>query len=969
MDRQNEKGLIKYLSPASAWALSFGFIVGWGAFVMPGTTFLPKAGPVGTAIGMAVGAIAIFIIAINYHFMMMRYPDAGSTFTYAKETFGYDHGFLSGWFMILAYAAILWANVTALSLISRNLFGDKLKFGYLYTIAGWDIYIGEVMVELAVLAIFGLICAYLKRTAGSLQTFFAITLFVGIVASLIITVSHNGDISAAEPPFVPDSPVMPQIFAIIALAPWAFVGFESATNSAEEFRFPIKKAFVITVLAIIAGALSYIFLGFTAAASQPEGCADWFEYISTLDQRSGTESMPVFFALNTAGGITGMTILGAALISAVLTGIIGSFIASSRLLYSMSKDGILPPALGKLSKDGNPRNAVLFIMIVSVIIPFLGRTAIGWVVDVITVGSTIAYGYTSAAAFRKARDEGNKKIMASGIAGIVISALIALLLLIPDLLAGNSLSAESYLLLAFWGILGIIYFRFVFSRDKNRRFGSSTVVWIALLFLIFFTSLMWMRQSTHQQTEKAIANITEYYENELDIQGIEQSSTAEAEEETYLKEQIDSVNGSLTQNSVIQIALILLSLIIVFNIYSTLLRREKKLEVQKTKAEEKSKAKTAFLSNMSHDLRTPMNAIIGYVSLAKRRGTSPEEMREYLEKIDGSSQHLLALINDVLEMSRIESGKLDLEPAPCDLRKIMDEMHDMFNTQMKEKNIEYTVVCNDIDKGTVICDRNRLNRVLLNLISNAYKFTPEGGKVSVTLSRIGDVQDGFGNFELRVKDSGIGMTPEFAERVFDAFERERSSTVSGIQGTGLGMAITKSIIDLMGGTIALETAPGKGTQFVINVRFAVCDDVTEEESERKNETAARTVDFSKMRLLEVDDVEINREIASKILRHFGFTVETAVNGKEAVDMVSSSQPGYYDAVLMDIQMPVMDGHEAARAIRSLDDERLASIPIIAMTANAFSEDVRKAKEAGMTAHVAKPIDMNVLKETLTEILK
>ena len=973
MAEQNGKGLVKYLSPMSVWGLSFGCIVGWGAFIMPGTTFLPLAGPVGTAIGMVVGALAVLVIAINYNFMMVRCPDAGGTFTFAKEAFGSDHGFLSAWFMILAYASIIWANLTAIPLVARSLFGNALKIGYLYTIAGWDIYIGEVLTELAVLAVFGLICAFMKRTAGVLQAVLAITLFIGITASFIIVASGGGNTSAADPAFVPDGDPMMQIMGIIAFAPWAFVGFESVTNSAEEFKFPVKKAIIITILAIAAGAVSYIFLAFTAASAAPSDCGNWYEYISTLGQREGTAGMPVFYALSSAGGEAGMAVLGAALVSAILTGFIGSTIASGRLIYSMSKDGILPSWLGKLSKDGNPRSAVFFIIAVSAVIPFLGRTAIGWVVDVITVGSTIAYAYTSASAFKKAQLEGNKKIMVCGIAGAVISAFIALFLLVPDLLAGNSLSAESYLLLAFWSILGIVYFRFVFTRDKNRRFGSSTVVWIALLFLIFFTSLMWMRQSARTETEEVIVNVSEHYENELEKHGIVEDYETEKEEQKYLKDQMEHIYASLTNNSILQMALILLSLIIVFNIYSTLVRREKKLEVQKTKAEEKSRAKTVFLSNMSHDIRTPMNAIIGYTALAKREDTSLEEMKDYLDKIDGSSRHLLALINDVLEMSRIENGKIDLEEEPCSLEKVMDELRDMFTTQMREKKINFTVTCDDLGERPAVCDRNRLNRVLLNLVSNAYKFTPEGGSVTVSLKKLDSPSEDFGNFELRIKDSGIGMTPEFAERVFDAFERERNSTVSGIEGTGLGMAITKSIIDLMGGTVNVITAPNEGTEFVIGLTFLLSDRKIEPSpagSEQNSEEASpEAPDFSSMRLLLVDDVMVNREIAAKILRHFGFTVDTAENGKEAVDMVSASQAGYYSAVLMDIQMPVMDGHEATRRIRELSDKTLADIPIIAMTANAFSEDVQKAKEAGMNAHIAKPINMDVLKDTLTEILK
>ena len=381
---------------------------------------------------------------------------------------------------------------------------------------------------------------------------------------------------------------------------------------------------------------------------------------------------------------------------------------------------------------------------------------------------------------------------------------------------------------------------------------------------------------------------------------------------------------------------------------------------------------------MSHDIRTPMNAIIGYINLAKRPGTTPDELRTFLAKVEGSSQHLLALINDVLEMSRIESGKMDLEEVPCNLSKLMDGVRDMFATQMANKGIVYTVAAHGIKHPRVFCDKNRLNRVLLNLISNAFKFTPEGGAVHVSLSETGAVTEGSAAYELRVKDSGIGMSPEFAAKVFEAFERERTSTVSGIQGTGLGMAISKSLIDLMGGTIRVSTASGEGTEFIVNIRFRVQDagatadgatGATADGATGAGAVAPSAPDFTTMRVLLTDDVDINREIAVMLLSDLGFTVETAVNGKEALDKVAQADAGYYDAVLMDIQMPVMDGYEACRAIRALPDAAKARIPIVAMTANAFAEDVQKAADAGMNAHIAKPIDISAMTQTLTDVLR
>lgn len=403
------------------------------------------------------------------------------------------------------------------------------------------------------------------------------------------------------------------------------------------------------------------------------------------------------------------------------------------------------------------------------------------------------------------------------------------------------------------------------------------------------------------------------------------------------------------------------------------------------RAEQSSKAKTTFLFNMSHDIRTPMNAIIGYVDLANALQAPcatctrekcphgiPTKLHEFLKKIGASSQHLLALINDVLEMSRIENGKLELIMAEDDLIKTLDEVKDMFGTQMASKNITFTVSTSGVTHRKVMFDKNRFDRVLLNLLSNAYKFTPEDGAISVTLKQLETTTEGeksFASYELRVKDSGIGMTAEFAAKVFEAFERERTSTVSKIQGTGLGMAITKNIIDLMGGTIEVVTAPNEGTEFIIRFKLE-CSSVPEESatSEAADETEGEVVDFDQKKLLLVDDIEVNREISKMMLEMAGFVIELAENGQEAVDKIAASAPGEYAAILMDIQMPIMDGYAATREIRALANKELASVPIIAMTANAFAEDVAAAKEAGMNGHIAKPIDVNKMMETLADVL-
>ena len=313
-------------------------------------------------------------------------------------------------------------------------------------------------------------------------------------------------------------------------------------------------------------------------------------------------------------------------------------------------------------------------------------------------------------------------------------------------------------------------------------------------------------------------------------------------------------------------------------------QQQEELIVAKTRAEENSKAKTKFLFNMSHDIRTPMNAIIGYVELAGKLRANcdtctrpkcpdgiPKKMAEFLGKIDASSQHLLALINDILEMGRIESGKMELEFANTDLKKAFEEVSDMFSTQMQTKGINFNVDISGIKNRYVICDKNRLDRVMLNLLSNAYKFTPKDGNINMKISQLNNGEDGYGEYELRVKDSGIGMSAEFAATVFESFTRERTSTVSGIQGTGLGMAITKSIVDLMGGTIEVITAPNKGTEFIINLKFELQpeSEIKKEENDDQSTDSKNEIDFTKKKLLLVDDIEVNREIATMMLMSMG----------------------------------------------------------------------------------------------------
>jgi len=516
-------------------------------------------------------------------------------------------------------------------------------------------------------------------------------------------------------------------------------------------------------------------------------------------------------------------------------------------------------------------------------------------------------------------------------------------------------------------------------------------------------------------------------------------------------------------------------------------------------AQHANRAKTTFLSNMSHDIRTPMNAIIGFATIAVSHIDNRDQVKDCLQKVLSSSNHLLSLINDILDMSRIESGKVQIKEQECNISELMHNLVNIIQPQVKAKQLELFIDTFEIVNEDVIADSLKLNQVFINLLSNAVKYTPAGGTITFRIMQKTTFRHGYGDYIFIIKDNGIGMSKEFVEHIFEPFEREKNTTVSGIQGTGLGMAITKNIVDMMNGSISVKSEQGVGTEFIVAVTFRIhagkkeqqdipelkncralvvdddfntCDSVSymlgqigmraewtlsgkeavlrtrqavmrgddycvyiidwllpdmngievtrrirkemgenvpiivltaydgsdvEDEAKEAGVTAfcskplfmselrsclysivnteeEKIVDssvdmkFSTGHILLVEDNELNQEIAVEILGDAGFSTDVAENGKIAVEMLAASEPGYYQLVLMDIQMPVMNGYEAAKAIRKLESQELASVPILAMTANAFEEDRQEALRCGMNGHLPKPIDVENLYSTLKEIL-
>lgn len=402
------------------------------------------------------------------------------------------------------------------------------------------------------------------------------------------------------------------------------------------------------------------------------------------------------------------------------------------------------------------------------------------------------------------------------------------------------------------------------------------------------------------------------------------------------------------------------------------MERTRQLEDALSQAKRASKAKSVFLSNMSHDIRTPMNAIVGFTNLAIAHIDKQEQVEEYLEKIKSSGNHLLSLINDVLDMSHIESGKMHIEEKICSLPEILDGLYNILQADIKAKQLSLRIESVDISNEEIYCDKLRLDQVLLNLLSNAVKYTEKGGSIYVKVTEKPGAMSGYANYEFVIKDTGIGMSKEFVTKIFEPFKRELDSTTSGIQGTGLGMAITKNIVEMMGGTISVQSEKGVGSEFTVCFMFRVNTGeklVHMSEFDTVMSLEQQLAEVPKGRILLAEDVELNQEIATTILKDAGFETEVAGNGQVAVDMLAKSDPGYYQVILMDVQMPVMNGYEATKEIRRMENQDLASIPIIAMTANAFEEDKQEALKSGMNGHIAKPIDIEVLFGVLRQILK
>ncbi len=556
------------LSPMAALAFSIGTSIGWGAMVVICDTYLMKGGPMGSVLGFIAGAMIMLVISRNYAYMICHFPKAGGAYTYSKETFGNDHAFLTAWFLILTYLTVFWANVMSIPIFTRFFFGDILRGGYLYSLFGYDIYLGEVLTFFAILVVTA--CVMIQKKSIIHWSMIGMTgIFVLGLAVIFggTILSHHGSLA---PAYLPDSSPLLQIIGVTIFAPWAFIGFESISHGAEEFSFNRKKIFRIFVVSIIFTTALYIFVTLISITAYPPEYSSWLEYIRDLKNLKGLAKIPAFYAAHHYMGSFGVGVLTLSLLALVITSLFGNVAALSRLLYALGKNRILPAQFAEVNKEEVPCKAIFLIVGMSLIVPFLGRAAISWIVDVATLGSVFIYAFVSAATIKLAKAKQKKLEMWTGIIGFVIMTVFFIDIIMPNLISHESMATETYFLFILWPILGFAFFGDILRRDKTRKFGKSFIVWIVMLFLVLFTSLIWIRKSMSDYHTMVINNINEYYSKVTHTPVLNQQ---------FLEQQMELLKNTQFRTVAIAAAVFTFSFIILLINYYYMNKRNREIEI------------------------------------------------------------------------------------------------------------------------------------------------------------------------------------------------------------------------------------------------------------------------------------------------------------------------------------------------------------------------------------------------------
>ena len=924
----------KCVSLVTAWTLAFGCALGWEVFALPFTMFLPISGWLGSSIGLVLGGLVMAVIAWNYHYMINWCPGQGGIYTYISRAFGCDHAFLCAWFVSLAYAAIAWSDVMALGMLTHYMLGSAFHTDLNYVVSGHIVCLNCIILAIVVSGLVAAVCCR-KKISGRLQTVFAICFILGLIACVTAAFAkHTGGIGSAWPAFAPTgNNRFMQVIGVMAMAPWLFVGFETISNVSAEFRFSPRKSFGIMVSAIAATAVAYMAFVMIMSTNMD---------LSALKVTQGPGGIVAvaYHALDVVRAILGplgSAVIVVTLMGAIFTNLIGNTIASASLISAMAEDGALPAWLGKKNEEGAPRNALIAVSACILFIAPLGASVIDFIVDIAVVCALVAYGYISAATLKVAHWEHNRKTTVFGVAGLVLSVVIALLFVLPGATSGiASVSTGSYFAIIVLCLLGLTIFLIVFYRDHLMRFGRSMVAWTSLLAIMLVMSVLWVRQSTHDITEKAYGNVLHTHARICHPDAINGLPVACATKfRSLLEEQHKYVKDSIMLNNIVQTAITVIAIILMVIIYNILRRREMNLERDKTKA------KGYFFSTVSHDIRTPLNAIIGFTEMLRMGMNTEEERKQALDAISVSSKTLLGLINDILDLSKLEAGKMSIAPEPTDCEALLREIMDGFRISSAKPDLEFICDVNH-PMPNLMLDSLRIKQIVFNLVGNAAKFTERG---HVRLHASYDVLPGdeSGIFRFEVEDTGCGISEEDLLRIGRAYVQVGTKR-SRNGGTGLGLAICRQLVKAMGGDLSVESNLGKGTTFFVEIpSVKIAPEGAHPENQPVRMDTAIRKSLGIQRILIVDDQKMNCMVMKAILQHVGkFDVVTAMDGKEALDILEKKDGDKFDLVLTDLWMPNLDGEGLVRKIRA--NPAIASQRVIAVTADVEFTGTTKGAE-------------------------
>ncbi len=600
-------------TPLGMWAFSIGTSIGWGSFIVTCNTYLQKSGFLGTVLGLIIGMAVILVITWNLQYMIKSGADAGGAYSFVKKTGSKDLGFVTLWFVLLTYLAILWANITSVPLFARFFLGNIFQFGFRYSIFGYEVWFGEALLSICAVILMGLLCTAGSRLINHIMIAAALLFAVGFtLCAMFAMMSHDSAFSYA-PLYSADSAPFAQIVRIAAISPWAFIGFENIAHFSEEYDFSVKKVRGILVSSVVITTVLYLFVSVLSISAYPPEYASWHEYLQDMGNLQGIKAVPAFYAAEHYLGQSGVAVLMLALFGVILTSLIGNMLALSRLIYAAGKSGEAPGKLALLSKNGIPKNAVFMIAAVSVFIPFLGRTAIGWIVDVTTLGATMLYGLISYAAFRQAGQDKRSAERVTGMAGMVLMS-IFMLLLIPGLLPFEAMETESYILFIVWAVIGIVYFSILIHRDRKREYEQRFIVWIILLLLVLFASMMWVSRETEKAADEAARHIYEYHQSHHESDAGEEADSG-ADRVAFLEAQAKHISRTNTLYTIVSMGLFIICILIMMINYRDARKLGKQLSAAEKEAMDAKK-----IAELKESISTLLNNMPA-ITFSKDAGT------------------------------------------------------------------------------------------------------------------------------------------------------------------------------------------------------------------------------------------------------------------------------------------------------------------------------------------------------------